>query len=223
MRLTVLLMNKGRTELFKRTVNSLRAVDGDIKLIVFSMPDESNCQMEAIRLYSAGLIDTLILESGTFAATDSFYRGAQYAIDLYDPEALLFTADDYEYKPTWYENLSKVLGASASGLSHISMEKEPRFPWANILKCQKVDGVQYFQRETVPSANMAMTISSWYRLKCVYKSCKDFKTGDHRINGWCTEKGLEIGCIDEAEHIGALQSSVGNPSFQIFAQEEKDG
>ena len=217
MKLAVIMVTHARSEMFERAVRTLRAADGSFSLWVFAMdkPAIPDCSQDvAIDLYQRGMIDHLILEEIAPNLHRTFRRGIEAAMAVTSPDAFLLTADDYEFKPTWYEHTVAVL--SDDRFSHITLDIEPPFPWNAIRKQENVNGVDVLIRDTVPGALWAMTLNGWRNMRTIFRNNELATMCDHHINSCMRAQNRLIGAIDEAEHVGAYLSTVANNAYHKY-------
>jgi len=219
MKLAVIMVTHARPAMLKRCIDSLCTVEGDYESFVFALKDGSaeseRCIEIGLSYCKAGWIDRLIVEPKSPCLFETFRRGIDYALAGGMVGGFLLTADDYEYKPTWYESLTKVLAVSEKNrISHLTLNVEPDFAWNKIRSEEDINGVHVRMRDTIPGANWAMTRLAWRRMRTVYQNNELSPVLDHYINKEMRHAGYQLGAIDEAEHAGALHSTCGNMAYQ---------
>lgn len=213
--IAVIVVTKNRCAMFQRCIRSLSGAH--VRILVYALKSNDDTQYQAQRFYDTGLIDDVIIEDGTPSLYETFSRGASFARVAYAPDYYLFTADDYEYKPSWDVFATSFLYASPD-VSHITLEMEPWFPWAKPISIIERNGVRALQRENVPGANWMFTAARWDQMRDEYIAMAQDKLLDHNFNRMVQSRGLKIAALDGAEHIGAMDSTFGNRAFQVDAR-----
>lgn len=136
-------------------------------------------------------------------------------------DVVLFTADDYQYRPDWKSHVFGLLQTCGSGLGLLTLEMEPEFPWNTTIMNFQHDGIACKQRATIPGACMVMTRDIWFHCIRLLAFMDEHPVNvrgymDHFLCAKLRADGLFLVAADLAKHVGAYHSVNGNGAFQRY-------
>lgn len=128
------------------------------------------------------------------------------------PDIVVFTADDYLYRPGWAADLAAFWAAADPSIAIASLNWEPSYPWNHIIGTARVGGQPTLFRATVPGSSWSFRASSW---RTLFGPLED-KTGgeDLTVCQALLANGYKLAALDLTRHIGEQESAWGNMSWQ---------
>jgi hypothetical protein len=130
----------------------------------------------------------------------------------YDPDIVLFTADDYEYKPDWQERLLAFWSEAPEDVKLVTCNLEPEYTWNTVLGTVDAGGQRALVRASVPGSNWSFRARDWPLIGPV----REITGGeDLEVCAWLQRDGYRLCALDLTEHIGEQQSAWGNQSWRI--------
>ena len=210
--LTHNLFASGRKDLFDRTVASIRAQDFPHELIVLTNS-------------STDQTDKLVREMGGHVETKGdrrFFTGWNLGVTLAQERAdsedvILFTADDYEYRPGAFERLAAFWAGDVGKVILLSCDLEPDYPWNTATDTVESGGQRALIRDTVPGANMSFRPDDLMVIDGMPEGREPMccRGCDHLLCARLRSNGYQLAAMDLAEHTGLKRSAGGNEGWQI--------
>ena len=213
--IAAVVVTKGRPALFRETVTSLLAGAGTTPLAL-AVCDAG--EQAPTRACLAELADPRVRGIVTDRSR-SFHTSALLGLELLAGVAwdvLLFSGDDYHYRPDWAAGLTAWcggLGARESAVSHVACVIEPAFPWATVCGTLDAGGHRALVRDTVPGCNWAFTPPQWAVMEPRYRAEQASRTMDHDLNRWARSAERMIAALDLAVTTAGAASTTGNGSY----------
>jgi len=124
-RVAVALLTWNRLELFKRTFKSLMKGDYPFDLCIVDNGSTDGTAKEVAKL--GGYCNT--------GRNHTAGHGMNLAIEAalkYDPDLVVFTADDYEYKGDWLKRLVAFWQEAPGNVALVSCNLEPVYGWNTV-------------------------------------------------------------------------------------------
>jgi len=215
---------RNRTKYLRKCLSTIReSLADNVTLVALSSDDYT--QHQAVDHYRDKEADTLILEDGLGCRDHARLncRMVDMLGSKYNPKAddiILLSADDYEYLSGWRSRLSAFLHDAPVDIALVSCELEPLFPWNAPKEVIEHGGVRALVRETVPGANWAFRWRSWNAVRTMMLTAHDADSLRYDMNtcGLLYGDGYRIAALNLADHVGKLDSTNGNMSFQVNAR-----
>ena len=210
MKLAVAVLTYNRQELFLRTLHSIQ---------------EGLCQAWAIEH------DLTVVDNGSTDGTAELVRGLEGGYANVDgnrtvghgmnlaitralaskPDLVLFTADDYEYKPGWASKLARFWWWAPPEVALVCCNLEPDYDWNRPHQVVASAGILGLARESLPGSNWCFRASEWPLIGPLAET-----TGgeDLAVCRRLRRPGRLLCALDLSEHIGERQSAWGNGSWR---------
>ncbi len=130
------------------------------------------------------------------------------------PDVVLFSADDYEYKPGWAEKFAAFWEHAPDEIALASCHLEDCWPWNIVDGMGRSGGVPFVTRASLPGSNWSFRASDAGLILPIAE-----KTGgeDLEICMRLRESGRKLAALDLVTHVGERASSWGNESWR-YAQ-----
>jgi len=214
-RLAVALLTRNRKALLERTARSLWDMWTEYP---FDWCIVDNGSTDGTDKILAALGDRMGIDIYVNRSRNhSAGRGMNLAIGMaleHEPDIIMFTADDYEYKKGWLRRLMAFWQDAPEAVALASCNLEPVYGWNTVLGTLKAGGETALIRKSVPGSSWTFRASDWPLIGPIAE-----KTGgeDLEICHRLREQGRVLCALDLSEHIGETQSSWGNRSY-LYAQ-----
>lgn len=125
---------------------------------------------------------------------------------------IVFSADDYEYRPNWLARLVRFWQAAPKDIGIATLNWEPAYSW-NTVEDDVVIGLERtLIRATVPGSSWSFRADSW---RSLFGPIQD-RTGGEDMSV-CTAlraAGYRLAALDLTDHIGEKESAWGNRSWE---------
>lgn len=129
-----------------------------------------------------------------------------------DANVIVFSADDYRYRPGWAARLASFWQAAPDTIGLASLNWEPKYPWNTVLEDLVIGGERTLIRATLPGSSWSFRASSWRKLFGPLEN----RTGGEDLTV-CTllkNGGYQLAALDLTDHIGERESAWGNRSWE---------
>lgn len=127
-------------------------------------------------------------------------------------DILVFSADDYLYRPGWAARLLAFWQAAPSWVGLASLNWEPSYPWNTVLEDLVIGGERTLLRATAPGSSWSFPARHWRQ---IIGPLED-RTGGEDL-AVCQDlqaRGYKLAALDLTEHIGERESAWGNRSWE---------
>jgi len=210
MKLAVAVLTYNRQELFLRTLHSIQEGLHQYPILERELVVVDNGSTDG----SAELLQGMI---GGYCNTDGNHtvgHGMNLAITralASKPDLVLFTADDYEYKPGWASKLARFWWWAPPEVALVCCNLEPDYDWNKPHQVVASGGEIALARESVPGSNWSFRASDWPLIGPLAET-----TGgeDLAVCKRLRQAGRLLCALDLTEHIGERQSAWGNGSWR---------
>ncbi len=128
------------------------------------------------------------------------------------PNIVVFSADDYEYKPGWLARLLAFWYAAPLEIVLASLNWEPDYPWNVVEDVYRIGGEMALLRTTIPGSSWSFRARDWPLIGPITA-----KTGgeDLEVCQRLRANGYQLAALNLTEHIGEQHSAWGNRSWTI--------
>lgn len=194
-----------RFHLLQRTLASLRANAGfPFDLVLVDGGSASPAQREYVQA-----------QGGECLAIPTVGESMNVVVDRclgFEPDLVIFSADDYEYKPRWLARLVAFWQAAPADVALCSLNWEPAYSWNQVLDVVQVAGERALLRATVPGSSWSFWAADWPRIGPL-----PHVTGgeDLAVCRLLQTAGRRLAALDLSDHIGARESAWGNRSWTV--------
>ncbi len=206
LKLAIAMLTWNRRELFERTYNSLRH-PASYPYMLSILDQGSNDGTGQIIQQLDGIVN---------ATNTGFGAGMNRVVGMaltHEPDIVLFTADDYEYKIDALPRLMAFWQDAPQNVALVCCDLEHDYPWNQPRGVVQVGEQRALIRATVPGANWSFRAADWEMIGPMREATG--KGEDLEICHRLTTAGYTLCALDLAEHIGELRSSWGNGSWKI--------
>lgn len=127
-------------------------------------------------------------------------------------DVIVFSADDYRYRPGWAARLMGFWQAAPAWVGLASLNWEPVYPWNTVLEDTRIGGERALIRATVPGSSWSFPGKHW---RSLFGPVED-RTGGEDLTV-CRDlqaRGYKLAALDLTEHIGERESAWGNRSWE---------
>lgn len=203
-RVTICVLTYNRKALFLRTISSMFNAGHPHNLIVV---DNGSTD---------GTADIVKDMRGVCNRSDNHSTG--YGMNLAikaaletNPELILISADDFQYKPDWLLKLASFWYECSQSVIMASCYLEPSWNWNEITETGYAGGQRYAIRDSIPGSNWSFRASDWTSVYPIEE-----RTGGEDLN-ICRRlrgQGYKLAALDLVEHIGEQESAWGNESWR---------
>ena len=210
------ISTKNRPLMLERCIASLQSES--VKTMLFVVSDDAETREVAGKAYRDSAIQSIILDH-TISWIDAVVDGICFFERNYDPrpdDLIYLCADDYEMREGWVDRTERFMASAGPALC--SLELEPLFPWNTPLSHVEYNGVKGIGRMSLPGANWIMRYDMWPTVQAAMLQHRADITVDLDTCADLHGYGIPLLAIDEADHIGAYESSNGNQAFQVDAR-----
>lgn len=130
----------------------------------------------------------------------------------HDPDVVVFSADDYAYRPGWLRRLMAFWSAAPADIALASLNWEPSYAWNQVSQVLDVAGETALIRASVPGSSWSFRAAGWSLIGPV-----DHKTGGEDLDTCARLRaaGKRLAALDLSEHIGERESAWGNQSWTV--------
>lgn len=126
------------------------------------------------------------------------------------PDIVLFSADDYEYRPGWLERLVAFWRAAPPDIAIASLNLEPAYSWNAVTGLVEYGGVRGITRTSLGGSQWSLRSADWSRIGPIREA-----TGgeDLEICRRLIGQGYRLAALDLSVHAGERESAWGNQSW----------
>lgn len=130
----------------------------------------------------------------------------------HDPDVIVFSADDYAYRPGWLRRLMAFWMAAPADIALATLNWEPSYAWNQVSEVLDVGGETALIRASAPGSSWSFRAADWSLIGPV-----GHRTGgeDLDICGWLLAHDYRLAALDLSEHIGERESAWGNQSWTV--------
>lgn len=203
MRIIAGVLSHDRFTLWRRTVKSLDKT---------AVP--TGCEFDLL-LYDNGSTDGRMLDYvmqrggmvnyGRNHTIGHGFRTLAAAALKQQPDVMVLSGDDYEYRPDWLARLVAFWQAAPPEVALCTLAIEPEYSHTPILAVHEIGGEQVQQRRTVPGANWSLRPETWHDIEPMVPN--NSHKYDHAVCAYLRENGRWLCALDLATHIGEGQRS----------------
>lgn len=148
-------------------------------------------------------------------------RGMNIAITeamKHEPDIILFTADDFEYRKGYVRRLVEFWQNAPEDVIMASCYLEPLWDWNKIIKVDTAGNQRYAIRESIPGSNWSFRASDVSKIFPVSE-----QTGgeDLAVCNRLRRQRYKLAALDLVDHIGEEQSAWGNESWKYATPLDK--
>jgi glycosyltransferase involved in cell wall biosynthesis len=135
------------------------------------------------------------------------------------PDIVLFTADDYHYRPDWQRKLTDFWEGAPERVALVSCHLEPDYDWNQPSGVVRVGAQQALVRDSLPGSNWSFRASEWPIIGPIAET-----TGgeDLDVCRRLREQGRQLCALDLAIHTGEQRSIWGNQSWRIARELDRE-
>lgn len=125
---------------------------------------------------------------------------------------VVFSADDYEYRPGWLARLVRFWEAAPADVGLAALNWEPSYTWNTVLEDVVIGGERTLMRATLPGSSWSFPVRHWRQIV----GPLDDRTGgeDLAVCQSLLAGGYRLAALDLTEHIGERESAWGNKSWE---------
>lgn len=130
----------------------------------------------------------------------------------HSPDVVVFSADDYEYRPGWLRRLMAFWSAAPADVALASLNWEPSYAWNTVEVDQIIGGERALIRATVPGSSWSFRADDWRMIGPIAN-----KTGgeDLEVCARLRANGFRLAALDLTDHTGERESAWGNQSWTV--------
>lgn len=140
-------------------------------------------------------------------------RGMNIAIEealKYNPNLVLFTADDFYYRPGYLKRLVDFWRDAPEDIVMTSCYLEPLWSWNKVINTGVSGGQPYVIRESIPGSNWSFRASD---IDKIYPIAEQTGGEDLAICERLRRQRYRLAALDLVIHTGETQSAWGNQSW----------
>jgi glycosyltransferase involved in cell wall biosynthesis len=127
-------------------------------------------------------------------------------------DLIVFSADDYKYRPRWAQRLLSFWQVAPSWVGLASLNWEPSYTWNTVLGDLVIGGERTLVRATVPGSSWSFPARHWRQ---IIGPLEDRTGGeDLTVCRALQARGYKLAAMDLTEHIGEKESAWGNRSWE---------
>jgi len=193
MRTVVAVLTYNRRDLFERTMASLQGTALPFGLVVV---DNGSTDGTAERVQKLGGICN---RTGNHMIGYGFRLAIEAALDQ-EPELIVFSGDDYEYRDGWLERLAAFWEATPPKVALATCHIEPTHAYNTILGTLDAGGQRALVRGTVPSASWTFRAGLWPEIETMVPG--DVHMFDKNVCRYLRQSGRLLCALNLAEHLG---------------------
>ena len=127
-------------------------------------------------------------------------------------DVVVFSADDYRYRPGWAARLLAFWQAAPSWVGLATLNWEPSYPWNTVLDDLVIGGERVLVRATAPGSSWSFPGKHWRQIVGPLED----RTGGEDLTV-CRDlqaRGYKLAALNLTEHIGERESAWGNRSWE---------
>lgn len=142
----------------------------------------------------------------------SMGKAIELALVTFQPDIVVFSADDYYYRADWLDTLRRFWQAAPVDIALASLNWEPSYAWNAVEADQIIGGVRTLIRASIPGSSWSFRAEDWRMIGPIAN-----KTGgeDLEICGRLRANGFRLAALDLTDHIGERESAWGNQSWTV--------
>lgn len=128
------------------------------------------------------------------------------------PDVVVFSADDYAYRPGWLRRLMAFWRAAPADIVLASLNWEPSYAWNQVSEVLDVADETALIRASAPGSSWSFRADDWRMIGPIAS-----KTGgeDLEVCARLRANGFRLAALDLSEHIGERESAWGNQSWTV--------
>ena len=154
MKVAVAVLSYNRLALWKRTIASLKQTYNPFDLVLY---DNGSTDGTAEQVAELGGICN---RTNNHKIGHGFRECAKWALE-YEPDLILLSADDYEYRQGWLERLVAFWTAAPSAVALCSCDIAPVYRWNAVLGAETYGGQLALFRATLAGDNWSFRSQLW--------------------------------------------------------------
>jgi glycosyltransferase involved in cell wall biosynthesis len=125
---------------------------------------------------------------------------------------LVFSADDYLYRPGWARRLATFWQHAPADIGMASLNWEPAYPWNTVLEQGFIHTEHVICRATLPGSSWSFPADRW---RTLIGPLEDRTGGeDLTVCRALQAANYKLAALDLTEHIGERESAWGNRSWE---------
>jgi len=194
MKVAVAVLSYNRLGLWTRTLDSLKRTDYPFEMVLY---DNGSTDGTAEKVAALG---------GICNQTDNHWIGhgfrecTRLALE-HEPDLILLSGDDYEYKEGWLEKLVAFWEAAPADVALCSCHIYEVFRWNAILGAETFGQQRALRRQTLAGDNWSFRSALWSEIEMLIPD--DGHKYDKDVSRTLTRRGCKLYELDLATHIGA--------------------
>lgn len=194
-----------RFHLLRRTVDSLTAASYPFDQVVVDGGSHDPAQLAYVCAQKGGEC----LNIPTVGQSMNIVIGRCLA---FDPDVVVFGADDYEYKPGWLRRLMAFWAQAPGDVVMACLNWEPVYAWNTVRQVTQIAGETVIMRDSIPGSSWSFRAADWPQIGPVAA-----RTGgeDLEICARLRSDGWRLAALDLSTHIGERESAWGNQSYTV--------
>ena len=202
-KVAVAVLTYNRFALLKCTLASLRCSDYPFDLCLLDGGSSDPLQRDFVLVQGGHLAQITTIGESVNVAVEWALEGK--------PDLILFSADDYEYKPGWLASLVRFWEAAPLDVALVCCNLEPDYDWNAVQGVIVAGGMLALVRDSVPGSNWSFRVGMWPQIGPL-----EAKTGgeDLEVCRQLREQGYRLVALDLCGHIGERQSAWCNRSWE---------
>lgn len=204
MRVAVGLLTFNRFHLLQRTLRTLQdRAEYPFDLVLVDGGSESQAQRDYVQAAGGECLSIPTVGESMNVVIERCLR--------FEPDLIVFTADDYDFKEGWLRNLVAFWRTAPSDVALCCLNWEPRYPWNTVVESLNVGGQKVLIRQTLPGSSWSFRASDWAQIGPI-----EARTGgeDMTIARKLQENGRRLAALDLTIHTGERESAWGNHSWK---------
>lgn len=207
LKVAVCVLTYNRKDFFLRTIGSLKYPDYPYRPVI--VDNGSTDGTAEIVKGIGGICNTL--------GNHTTGRGMNIAIQeamKHEPDIILFSADDFEYRKGYLRRLVEFWNDAPQDVIMASCYLEPLWSWNEIIKLDTAGGQRYAIRTSIPGSNWSFRAADVDKIFPVPE-----KTGGEDLSTCerLRQQRYRLAALDLVKHIGEEHSAWGNQSW-TYAQ-----
>jgi len=214
MKVAVAVLTYNRCDYLERTLNSLCGNPGAFDLFVFDNGSTDDTRRALAPWNELGAFTGMQFnDTQIHTAGFGMNRAIEMALTV-EPDVILFSADDYRYKPHWFSHFVDFWQNAPEDVALASLNIEPAYPWNEITAKVEYGWQRAIIRATVGGSNWSFRASD---VDLIYPIREITGGEDLEVCRRLTGNGHKIAALNLTDHIGEHESVWGNRSWE-YAQ-----
>ena len=214
LKVAVALLTYNRPIYLDRTLMSLFGAEGEYSLFVFDNGSTDDTRRILTEWNELGAFTGMQFnDTQIHTAGFGMNRAIEMALTV-EPDIILFSADDYRYKPYWFSHFVEFWQHAPEDVKLASLNIEPVYPWNEITAKVEYGGQRAILRTTVGGSNWSFRASD---VDLIYPIREITGGEDLEICRRLTGNGHKIAALNLTDHIWEKNSCWGNRSWE-YAQ-----